>query len=329
MNLHRVYHNGIPDFLRDLSHTPEMRRLSDVGMNCGCEYTHFPRFCGLGKYSRYEHSLGAALIVWHFTGDRAQSAAALFHDIATPAFAHSIDFLRGDYLTQEATEDGTEAIIRSSEAICRLLAKEGLTVEQVRDYHQYPIADNDSPRLSADRLEYTLGNLVNFGFCLEEQAAAYYDALLVAKNGEGVEELCFPDEGTALAFARDAMRCARIYVSDEDRYAMQRLSEVIALALSRGALCEKDLCTTETEVIGKLHADVATKRAWDRFTSLSGMVTDPEAAPPEDRRVIPAKRRYIDPYVAGKGRLSALNAAFAAETEAFLHADQASWICGR
>ena len=39
-----VYHPDIPPFLRELARTQEMRRLRSVGMNCGCEYTDFPRF---------------------------------------------------------------------------------------------------------------------------------------------------------------------------------------------------------------------------------------------------------------------------------------------
>ena len=30
-----VYHPDIPPFLRELAETPEMRRLRNVGMNCG------------------------------------------------------------------------------------------------------------------------------------------------------------------------------------------------------------------------------------------------------------------------------------------------------
>ena len=90
-------------WLREFCETPEMQRLKDVGMNCGCEYTSFPRFRNLAPYSRYRHSVGAARIVWNFTGSREQTLAALFHDISTPAFAHTIDFLHGDYLHQEYT----------------------------------------------------------------------------------------------------------------------------------------------------------------------------------------------------------------------------------
>ena len=49
-----------PGWLREFCETPEMQRLKDVGMNCGCEYTSFPRFRNLAPYSRYRHSVGAA-----------------------------------------------------------------------------------------------------------------------------------------------------------------------------------------------------------------------------------------------------------------------------
>ena len=107
MKIQRYYHPTTPDFLRQLCETRPMQRLQQVGMNCGCEYTAFRRFQRLKSYTRFDHSLGTARIVWHFTEDPVQSAAALFHDIATPTFAHSVDFMRGDHLKQEATEAST------------------------------------------------------------------------------------------------------------------------------------------------------------------------------------------------------------------------------
>ena len=96
-----LYHPEIPEFLCRLAETPPMARLRQVGMNCGCEYTSFPHFAGWAPYSRFDHSVGVGLIVWHFTGDLRQSAAGLLHDAATPAFAHVVDFLHGDHLHQE------------------------------------------------------------------------------------------------------------------------------------------------------------------------------------------------------------------------------------
>ena len=66
-------------------------------------YTAFPQFADIDSYSRYDHSIGVALIIWHFTHDRKQAIAGLLHDVASPVFAHVVDFMHGDYLTQEST----------------------------------------------------------------------------------------------------------------------------------------------------------------------------------------------------------------------------------
>ena len=81
MDHFHVYHNGIPAFLDECMETPVVKRIKDIGMNCGCEYTSFPQFADLESYSRYDHSIGVALIVWHFTHDRKQAVAGLLHDV--------------------------------------------------------------------------------------------------------------------------------------------------------------------------------------------------------------------------------------------------------
>jgi len=302
--------------LRELAETPPMQRLKQVGMNCGCEYTAFPRFAGLEPYSRYAHSVGAAAITYRFTENPAAAAAALLHDIATPVFAHTVDFLNGDYETQESTEADTERLIAGSSELCSVLGKYGLTVEQVSDYHQYPIADNDTPRLSADRLEYTLGNSVNYQICEPAAAKQWYDDLLVTENEEGMPELAFRTREQAEQFALSALACSKIYVAPEDRYAMQRLSELLKHALKRGCFVRKDLYRTEPELIRLLQAEPETAREWATFRGLTRMVA-PETAS-EAARVIPAKKRHINPLVAGEGRISDLCPEFRTALEEFL-----------
>lgn len=320
-----IYHDTIPSLLSELAATPEMIRLKQVGMNCGCEYTSFPRFANGGTYSRWEHSVGVGLIVWHFTGDPTQAAAGLLHDIATPPFAHVVDFLRGDYLTQEATEGGTRERIDSSPGIQAILERHGLTTEDVRDYHRYPIADNDSPQLSADRLEYSLGNAVRWGFLTRKEIAMIYDDLRVGVNEEGQPELIFSSPRFASVFARAALACSKVYVSDEDRYSMQALCELIGKAMKAGVLSPADLEGTEPPLIAKLEASplAADWQAFRRLYRTLRAETPPDARP---WRQIPAKKRWIDPLAAGMGRVSKLDAEFAVDLSAFLADPQTEWV---
>ena len=328
MRLWDVYHREIPSFLSRLAEAPELRRLKDVGMNCGCEYTSFPRFRGMGGYSRYDHSVGAGLIVWHFTLDPVQAAAALFHDIATPVFAHVVDFLRGDYLVQETTEGGTLECIQGSPALLSVLDELGISPEDTADYHRFPLADNDTPRLSADRLEYTLGNLVNFRLSDRETAAGYYEDITVGMNEDGVSELMFRTPETALSFARGALACSRIYVAKEDRYTMQRLSEILGDAIRSGVLSEADLMTAEPAVIRKLTSDPVFQSRWEAFRGMSGIVTADRPGPEEGWRQIPAKKRYIDPAVDGLGRVSRLYPEHGEALSAFLAESFLPWLRG-
>ena len=327
MNLWEIYRKDIPDFLRLLAQTDAMQRLGDVGMNCGCEYTSFDRFSGLQPYSRLDHSMGVALIVWHFTADKAQSAAGLLHDIATPVFAHTVDFLNGDHLKQESTERATEKMILADLQLRKILQENGIEAEQVADYHQYPIADNDAPGLAADRLEYTLGNGVNYGFITHQQAKLLYEDLVVAENEKHQPELMFTSRERALEFAVLALYCSKVYVSDEDRYAMQALAQLLKDALDTGILTEKDLYTRETPVIEKLKASCLAPH-WQQFCTCRQLMYSDKPKNGDGWYQIPAKKRYIDPYIRDTGRVTTLELAFAAEMAAFLEQPQTVWLKG-
>ncbi|MFR6041621.1 MAG: hypothetical protein ACLUHL_09610, partial [Dysosmobacter welbionis] len=92
-------------------------------------------------------------------------------------------------LHQESTEARTAELIETSPELQALLKEYGLTTEDVADYHRYPIADNDSPQLSADRLEYTLGDLRCYGFAGADALRVFYEDLTVWRDESGRPEL--------------------------------------------------------------------------------------------------------------------------------------------
>jgi len=319
-----------PVLLEQLANSPEMQRLSDIGMHCGCEYTG----CRIYKqarspYTRLMHSAGVSEIVWHYTSDIRQAIAGLLHDIATPVFAHTIDFMNNDHMTQESTEKKTAALIRNSESIMELIGKNNIKIEDIVDYHRYPIADNDMPMLSADRLEYTLGN----GYLLYHAEADHIKEicadLAVAKNEHGAPELCFRSIGMAKSFMEIAMRNSRLYVSDEDRFSMQYLADIVRSAIRSGVLTDEDLYTTERDVIGKLKAHPASLEAWNEYKGISAVsVSDVELVDRYGLKVF-AKKRYIDPLVLsgdGTRRISEIDAVVNSEIESFLCLDFDKWL---
>ena len=58
-----------------------MQKQQYISVSCGKIYS---KLFDLGDYNSLDHSIGVALIIWHFTHDKKQTLAGLFHDIATP-----------------------------------------------------------------------------------------------------------------------------------------------------------------------------------------------------------------------------------------------------
>ena len=302
-----LYEKDIPVFLVESLLSPAMKRIEHVGMHCGMEYTSFPVYKDLAPYSRGFHSLGVALITYHFTKNRKQALAGLFHDIATPCFSHVIDFLHHDYKTQESTEEKTTSIIRNDPLIPVLLKQYQLSIEDVDNYHLYPIADNDSPRLSADRLEYTLSNFLNFSLTDYEAVREFYDNLIVTKNEEGIDELAFLDEDVALQFTLLTLKTSKYYISDEDRFGMEILSRILKAAIDRNTITEDDLYTEEPLLLDKLKKDSLFVSDFTRSRTINHiLVSDTEK---EGYFKVSSKKRYINPLVVNRGRIKDISSA--------------------
>ncbi len=323
--LYSIYHKEIPSFLLPFLKSPEMERIDHIGMHCGMEYTSFPFYRDFTKYSRYEHSLGVALIVYHFTNSMKMSLSGLFHDIATPSFAHVIDFLNGDHEKQESTEEKTLSILSNSNVILSALQKQNIPLKEVYDYHIYPIADNDSPKLSSDRLEYTLHNFYNYNLATLDEIKEMYDDLCISHNEEGEDEISFQKEELARKFSFLTIRNGQIYVTKEDRFAMEYLAQLIKRAIQRHILKEDDLYTTEENVIRLLSQDKTSRQDFLAFRNLSKVRLEDKPSNEHSYQIY-AKKRYIDPLVKDKGRISHLDDEVKREMQAFLSEDFSSYI---
>lgn len=286
-----------PEWLLEYIDTPEMQRIGGISMNCGTDYSNI--FHIRYWYSNLEHSIGVALIVWHFTHDKKQTLAGLFHDIATPTFKHVIDFMNGDSEKQESTEERTEQIIRDSKEIVNLLHRDGIKIEEVIDYHMYPIADNDTPQLSADRFEYNFSS----GLILKrvwnlETIKEIYDNVTILKNEDGIDELGFKDWKICEKYIHIVSKLWPEWISDEDRTVMQFLADIVKSMNVKGYLTIDDLYDlSEKEVIEKILncEDDYIKQSFIQFQNATSVYRSD--TPVDDKYCISVKgkKRYVTP----------------------------------
>ena len=232
-----------------------------------------------------------------------QTLAGLFHDIATPVFKHTIDFMNGDYETQESTEELTSKIITESKEIMALLKRDKIEIEEVADYHLYPIADNDTPRLASDRLEYTLSN--GLGAAGEkqwglEEVKEIYQNIEVQRNEDDIEELGFKNKEIAEKFTATMSKLSSSYIENRTKFSMQFLADIMKKMSEKNLITKEDLYKlSESEVIKKIEnceQDNISKcfEVWKNAT-----VIKESEMPIEDKYCvsIKAKIRYIVPLV--------------------------------
>ena len=298
----KILSDEIPEFLNDYINTPQMQKLAGISVSCGTYYTKL--FDKMVWYSSLDHSIAVSLIVWNFTKDKKQTIAGLFHDIATPVFKHSIDFMNGDYKKQESTEDLTTQIISESKEIMSLLKRDGIKIEEVDNYHIYPIADNDTPMLSADRLEYTFSN--GLDVCKNiwnlEEVKEIYDNIEIQKNEQGIEELGFKDIKIAEKFVKGMRILSNSYIDNKTKFSMQFLADIMKIMSSQNLITKKDLYElSEKEVIERIencdYAEISQK--FDMWKNAHEIKESDEKVKDKYCVSIDAKIRYINPLVNG------------------------------
>ena len=295
-----VLAEDFPEFLIDYIETPRMQKQDGISCSCGKYYSKM--YDIELWYSSLEHSIAVALVIWHFTHDKKQTLSGLFHDISTPAFKHCIDFMNGDHEKQESTEDLTKTMIMESKEIMSLLKRDNINIDEVCDYHIYPIADNDTPMLSADRLEYTLSNglgQIKKIWDLDEIKKIYSDITIIEKDNKE-PEMCFNTLEIAERFVEVMSELSILYMDDETRFGMQFLADIMKRMSELKLVTVSDLYElSEKEIIEKIKNtkdyDIANCfKIWQEADNV--MVSDTK---PMDKYSVnvKAKKRYIDPLV--------------------------------
>jgi len=296
-----------PDFplwLIDYINTDALLKQQYISVTCGTIYSDL--FPSKFFFSSLDHSISVALICWHFTHDKKITLSGLFHDIATPVFKHSIDFFNGDYINQESTEDLTTEIIKNSKQIMDLLNRDNIKLEEVSDYHIYPIADNDTPKLSSDRLEYTLSNaLLTYELAELDQIKEIYQDIEIESNEDGIIELGFKTKKIARKFVRIMSNLSIIYMEHKTRYSMQFLADIIKKLSEENLIALDDLYNKKELEIIEIIENSKYKEVFNIWKKAKKVKVSEEKPLGLYYVNHGAKIRYIDPLVRGQ-RISSI-----------------------
>jgi len=290
---------NFPKWLVKYINTKELLNQQYISMTCGTIYTNL--FNTNYFFSSLDHSIAVALIIWHFTKDKKQTLSGLFHDIATPVFKHCVDFMNGDYITQESTEDLTTEIISNSKEIMKLLKEDKIELTEINDYHIYPIADNDTPQLSSDRLEYSLSNaLLTYNLINLEEVKEIYSDIEIQTNEENIKELGFKTKKIARKFVKITGQLSVIYMEDKTRYSMQLLADILKKLNEEKQITIKDLYNLKEEDIIKIIQNSKYADIFYIWKNAKKVKTSKEKPQNVYYVHLETKIRYIDPLINGE-----------------------------
>jgi HD superfamily phosphohydrolase len=271
--------------------------------------------------SRFDHSMGAMLLVRRLGGDLEEQIAALLHDVSHTAFSHVIDYVFDGHDTQSYHEEKKLEFVSGTD-IPATLERYGYDWLDFMDETRFTLLEQELPHLCADRLDYFLRDALDLRLASDREIAAAlahlraYDGRIVSGDLDSARWLGY----TFIA-------------ADKASWANFRevgLYELAARAIRRGleigVLDEDDLWGTDRPAWDKLqasndpqlqhhlqrvHAD--TRFEWDEVN-------------PEFR--VSTKLRSIDPDVLTNGSvgpLSALDPDFAARRAEYLTQNSGKW----
>ena len=240
--LEQLDYNDMPLFLKKYLKCPSLVRLMSVGYFCGMDFASKSVYNFDEYISRFDHSLTTSLLTYKVTNDKTMTVAALFHDIATPCFSHVIDYMNEDYEKQESTEELTEDIIKNDKYLLKCLKEDNIDVDNIINFKNFSIVDNDRPKCCADRLDgVILTGIAWTKNVTKDDIKKIINDVRVFKNEDNEDEIGFNNRDIVSKII-DVSKSIDLYChTNEDNYMMHLLANITKLSIDKGYITYDDL----------------------------------------------------------------------------------------
>lgn len=230
--------------LEELIKSAPVQRLKGVYQG-GASFLVNPKW----NVTRYEHSIGVMLLIKRLGGTIEEQIAGLLHDVSHTAFSHVIDFVF-ENKAEDYHENIFQQVIDQSE-IPGILKKHGYDADDLLlNDTRWTLLEQPAPELCADRIDYTLRDMYQYGQITLREAEIFLDQLVV-RNGR-----VFPDGiETAEWFVRVYYKeVIDFFMNPVNVYGYEYLAQTLKAALKHNVIAAEDLLKTDQEVLGTLHS---------------------------------------------------------------------------
>jgi uncharacterized protein len=308
--------------LLDLLQTDALQRLGQI-MQHG-----ITGLIGLtSPVSRLDHSLGAMLLVRRMGGDLPEQIAALLHDVSHTAFSHVIDYVVDDHDGQ-SYHDQKKAAFVAETAVPHVLSGYGYDWQELIQEENFPLLEQPSPRLCADRLDYFLRDSLGLELADGDRVDWALNHLVVVEAADG-PRLAVADRDVARWLGRTFMAADdKSWANFREVGLYELTAQAIKRALAIGLIDTADFWLTDEQLWQKLQAgqDGGLQR-WLALVNLDTTFVWDEAQP---TFWVSTKLRAIDPDVVVDGLgeirpLSQLDPDFARDRDDYLSRKAGAW----
>ena len=195
------------------------------------------------RVTRFDHSLGAMILIRRLGGSLDEQIAALLHDVSHTALSHVAD----EVFPEEGSfhESNKIAYVLTTD-IPEILRRYGIPFK-VMDEEEYPLLEQPPPFLCADRLDYAMRDALAYGFLTSKEVQTIADAMVAYPSASDPHRvIACTDSALARLLADAYVEADRIHYNGPLNGVLYLLAaRSIRYAIENGIIDRKDMWMTD------------------------------------------------------------------------------------
>ncbi|EJS52412.1 HD domain-containing protein [Bacillus nitratireducens] len=232
----------IDKVLEDLILSKPVQRLKGVHQ-AGASYLMNEKW----NVTRFDHSVGAMLLIKKLGGSVEEQIAGLLHDVSHTAFSHVIDYVF-DNENESYHEEIFSSVVKNSE-IPAILSKHGYNYEDILlDDSKWTLLERSAPELCADRVDYTLRDMFTYGYISLEEVHSFLEDVIEVDGKMVIQNIEIAEWFTETYYKE----VIDFFMKPMNIYGNDMLAKTLKLALHKKVIHADDFLLEDYELITKL-----------------------------------------------------------------------------